>query len=80
MAKILKYFILNKLYEDGIKSVNDTVIITPDARARLPAKILLLVFFKNIKMLPTIVERPAKDEIIKLYNIRFIISPVKYTK
>lgn len=61
--------------DSGIKSVIDTVIITPAAKAREDANILLLSFsFMNIKIVPSIVDKPA-NEVIK-NGVLNIISPI----
>lgn len=52
--------------EDGNKSVKDTQIITPAAKASDEIKILLSVFLKKITILPIIVAKPEKAEISKL--------------
>ena len=55
--------------------------MTPDAKARLPINILLLVFFKKIKKHPKRVEIPAKKLIRKLYSTLFkVITSKLYEK
>ncbi len=66
MAKALKNVLDNRSKEDGSKSVKETVIITPAAKDRLPARILLSFCGKKIKKLPSNVERPAKELTRKL--------------
>ena len=64
---------LNILIDSGTKSKIDTDIITPDAKEREPAIILSSFFiFINIKIVPNIVENPAKIVSKKDIPILFI--------
>ena len=64
----------------GIKSIIDTVIITPDAKLSDAAIILLLLFlFINIIIVPISVDRPASVVNINPILV-FTISPFNYMK
>lgn len=72
--------LLNSLKASGNKSVNDTVIITPAAKAREFMTILsLFLNLINIGSVPINVDNPAIIGSIKGY-ILFIESPFKYMK
>lgn len=60
MVLILFKLSLNKLIDSGIRSVIDTQIITPAAKDKEDKTILLVSFFLiKIKMVPSIVDKPA---------------------
>ena len=70
IAGNLGKILINKLYDSGIKSVIDTVNITPDVKAS-EAIIIFSFFFLNIKIVPSIVENPAKIVKVNANDILF---------
>lgn len=69
--------LFSKLIDSGIKSVIDTHIITPAAKASEDRTILLVfLFFIKIKIVPIIVDKPASKDNINAITILFIkLSP-----
>ena len=69
MAGKFKKVSLIALKDSGIRSVSDTVIITPAAKLSEALMILVVLFFIiNIIIVPSKVENPAKKVNKKLYN------------
>lgn len=60
----------------GIKSIIDTVIITPDAKLSADTSILFVFIFKNIGIVPNSVDKPAS--VVRINAFVFIVSPFKY--
>lgn len=66
--------LFNRDIDLGIKSHMETVNITEEANAREEIRIFLfLSFLKNINMVPSKVDKPARNVNIKLIIILFIL-------
>lgn len=66
--------LFNRDIDSGIKSHMEIVNMTEDANAKEDIIIFLfLSFFKNINMVPSKVDKPAKNVKIKLKIILFIL-------
>lgn len=66
--------LFNRDIDSGIKSHMETVNITEEANAREEMRIFLfLSFLKNINMVPSKVDKPARNVNIKLIIILFIL-------
>ena len=72
---IISWLLLfSRRIDSGIKSHMETVNITEEANAREEIRIFLfLSFLKNINMVPSKVDKPAKNVKIKLKIILFIL-------
>jgi len=63
----------------GIKSNSDTLIMTPEAKAREYLVSLSILHLININMVPIIVDRPAIKVNVKGNIISFILNSMKKT-
>ena len=75
---ILLWLLKISLNEFGIKSIMETLSITPDANPNDLLITLFLFVFININKNPIIVDIPAIQDKIKAYVLLDILSPIYY--